>query len=338
MGLKYILAAMFFVSLVFVNLIWIITNLYFFIIAGTESIFQGDTFAENIYYSVYLKWILLFNILWIVGSLIFMLRRKDFKTNSKLHYLDYNKLHKPKVCVVIPTFNEKKSIEKVVRDFSSQPFVEHVIVVDNNSSDNTVNIAESVGAIVIRKKQNMGFAHSYVLGLKEALKTDSNVILTTEAGDTYNGYDLSKMLPFLDNCDMVIGTRQYQVLTEKGNQNSLLHVWGNLFLAKLIQIKYFNLLHMGSANLTDVGCIYRICSRNALEKILPKLTFSNSEHPIAGIAISLHITILGIENDLRLIEIPITFKKRIGKSKLQSNKKLKAIQYGLIYLWFILKI
>lgn len=338
MGLKYILAAVFFTILLLVNLVWIITNLYFFMVAGTESIFQGNTFAENIYYSIYLKWILLSDILWIVGSLIFMLKRKDFKTDSKLHYLEHHKLYKPKICVVIPTFNEEESIEKVVLDFSSQPFVEHVIVIDNHSDDNTTKIAESVGATVIHKKQNSGFAHSYVLGLKEALKTDSNVILTTEAGDTYNGYDVSKMLPFLENCDMVIGTRQYQVLTEKGNQNSILHVWGNLFLAKLIQVKYFNLLHMGSANLTDVGCIYRAYSRSALEKIVPELTFPNSDRPKAGIAISLHITILGIEHDLRLIEIPITFKKRIGESKLKSNKKLKAIHYGLIYLWFILKI
>ncbi len=338
MGLKYILVAAFFITLVFVNLAWIATNLYFFIIDGTESIFQGTNFAENIYYSIYLKWILLFNFIWIVGSLIFMLKRKDFKTNSKLHYLEYQKLKEPKICVVIPTFNEEESIEKVVNDFGSQPFVKHVIVVDNHSSDATVKIAESNGAIVIQKKQNKGFAHSYVLGLKEALKTNSDVILTTEAGDTYNAYDISKMLPFLENCDTVIGTRQYQVLTEKGNQNSVLHVWGNLFLAKLIQIKYFNLLHMGNANLTDVGCIYRLYRKDSLEKIIDELTLPDSDKPIAGIAISLHITILGIEKDLRLIEVPITFKKRIGESKLKSNKKSKAIHYGLIYLWFILKI
>lgn len=337
MGLRYILAAVFFTILISINLIWVITNLYFFMIAGTESILQGNTFVENIYYSIYLKWILLLDILWIIGSLIFMLQRKDFKTNLNLHYLDYHKLYKPRICVVIPVFNEEASIEKVIRDFSTQQFVEHVIIVDNHSDDTTTKIAESLGAKVIHKKQNFGFAHSYVLGLKEALKTDSNVILTTEAGDTYNAYDISKMLPFLENCDMVIGTRQYQVLTEKGNQNSILHVWGNLFLAKLIQIKYFNLLHMGSANLTDVGCIYRMYSRNAIEKIIPELTYPDSDKPIAGIAISLHITILGIEHDLRIIEIPITFKKRIGESKLKSNKKLKAIHYGLIYLWFILK-
>lgn len=338
MGFKYITVAIIFLMLVITNLVWVVTNLYFFIVDGAETILQGTNFAENIYYSLYLKWILLFDILWVCGSLIFMLQRKDFKTNVKLHYLNYQKIENPKICVVIPAYNEEESIEKTVNDFSSHPFVKNIIVVDNHSSDSTATLAELAGATVIRKNENKGFAHSYILGLRESLKTDSNFIVTTEAGDTYNAYDISKMLPFLENCDMVIGTRQNQILTEKGNQNSVLHVWGNLFLAKLIQMKFFNLLHMGFVNLTDVGCIYRIFTRKSIEKIIDELTIPNTDKPIAGMAISLHITILSIEHDLRIIEVPITFKKRIGESKLQSNKKFKAIRYGLIYLWFILKI
>lgn len=338
MGLKYVLVAIIFTLLFFINLIWFITNFYFFIVNGAGSILQGKNFIEDIYYSTYIKWILLSDFLWIFSTLIFMLRRKDFKTNLKLHYLEYEQIINPKICVVIPTYNEEESIAKVVTDFISQRFVEHVIIIDNNSEDSTVDIAEKCGATVVRKNKNTGFGHSYALGLKEALKTDANLIITTEAGDTYNAYDISKMLSYLENCDMVIGTRQNQVLTEKGNQNSVMHIWGNLFLAKLIQIKYFNLLHMGFVNLTDVGCIYRAFKRESIEKIINRLTYPNTDKPIADIAISLHVTILAIENDLRIIEVPVTFKKRIGKSKLNSNKKFKAIQYGLIYLWFILKI
>ena len=112
MGFKYVIAAIIFVSLILVNLVWIATNLYFFIIEGTGSILQGINFVENIYFSLYLKWILLADISWIVGSLIFMLKRKDFKTNLKLHYLDHQKIQEPKICVVIPTYNENESIRK----------------------------------------------------------------------------------------------------------------------------------------------------------------------------------------------------------------------------------
>jgi len=144
------------------------------------------------------------------------------------------------------------------------------------------------------------------------------------------------MIPYLDNCDMIIGTRQNQVITEKGNQNSILHVWGNFFLAKLIQMKYFSLLHAGVVNLTDVGCVYRIMKREALEKIVKQLTYVNSDKAVGGVGVGLYLTMLGIENDLRIIEIPVTFNKRIGVSKIEP-KKSNAIRLGLTFLWLILR-
>ena len=175
------------------------------------------------------------------------------------------------------------------------------------------------------------------MGLKEALKTDCNIVGTTEADGTYNSYDIEKMVPYLDNTDMVIGTRQNQIITEKGNQNSVFHVWGNFLLGKLIQIKYFNLHHTGIVNLTDVGCVYRLIQKNALEKIIDDLTYPDSDTPIGGIGIGLYLTMIGIEKDLRIIEIPVTFNKRIGISKIESNKFSKAIVIGFKFLWLILR-
>jgi len=175
-----------------------------------------------------------------------------------------------------------------------------------------------------------------VLGLKEALKTDANIITITESDGTFNGYDLDKMVPYLNNCDMVIGSRQNQVISEKGNQNSGFFVWANFLLAKLIQIKYLSLDHMGIINLTDVGCIYRVFKRDALEKIIIQLTYPGSDKPVGGVGIGLYITMLGIEKDLKIIEIPVTFKRRIGKSKLTGIGKKKTIKIGLQFLWLIL--
>ena len=57
----------------------------------------------------------------------------------------------------------------------------------------------------------------------------------------------------------------------------------------------------------------------------------------AGIGVAIHLTMLGIQNDLRIIEIPITFNKRRGKSKIGSNRRMRAIKIGLTFLWLILK-
>jgi glycosyltransferase involved in cell wall biosynthesis len=266
-----------------------------------------------------------------------MIQRKNYKTDVKLHYLNHKPILNPKICVVLPAYNEAEAIAEVVRNFQKNKFVKYVIVIDNHSSDGTADIAEKCGSRVIRNDKNMGFGYSYALGLKESLKTDANIIVTAEADNSFNSYDIPKMLPYLDNCDMAVGTRQNQVLTEKGNQNSLLHVWGNFFLAKLIQIKYFSLLHTGVVNLTDVGCNFRLFRAEALKKIVNELTYPSTDKVKAGIGVAIHLTMIGIQKDLRIIELPVTFNKRAGKSKIGSNRRIRAIKIGLIFLWLILK-
>ena len=283
-----------------------------------------------------MRWLILADIVWLIIGLGYVLKRKSYKTDSNLHYLQNSPIKERQICVIMPTFNEESTIKQVVEDFQRQNSVEHVVVIDNKSTDDTVKIAKECGAKVIEKIENKGYSHSLVLGLKEALKTDANIITITESDGTFNGYDLEKMVPYLNNCDMVIGSRQNQVISEKGNQNSGFFVWANFLLAKLIQIKYLSLDHMGIINLTDVGCIYRVFKRDALEKIITQLTYPGSDKPVGGVGIGLYITMLGIEKDLKIIEIPVTFKRRIGKSKLTGIGKKKTIKIGLQFLWLIL--
>jgi glycosyltransferase involved in cell wall biosynthesis len=337
LGILYILAAITFIILFFINVGWLTSNLYLTIIGEIESFVKGTNPIENIYYSSYLKWILLIDVLWLLTALFFMIQRKNYKTDAKLHYLNHKPILNPKICVVLPAYNEAEAIAEVVRNFQKSKFVKYVIVIDNHSSDGTADIAEKCGSRVIRNDKNMGFGYSYALGLKESLKTDANIIVTAEADNSFNSYDIPKMLPYLDNCDMAVGTRQNQVLTEKGNQNSLLHVWGNFFLAKLIQIKYFSLLHTGVVNLTDVGCNFRLFRAEALKKIVNELTYPSTDKVKAGIGVAIHLTMIGIQKDLRIIELPVTFNKRAGKSKIGSNRRIRAIKIGLIFLWLILK-
>ena len=322
------------------NIFWLSITTYFWAVEGITFFYTyldaEQSLIENIYGSTFVKWILLSDIAWLISLFVFMLQRKHFKIDEEHHFLSHQPISQPKICVVIPAYNEEKSIEKVVKDFLSQKYVDNVVVIDNNSSDKTIKIAEKSGAQVVKQDFNRGFAHNYATGLKESLKTNANVIATVEADGTSNAYDLEKMVPYLANSDMVLGTRQVQILTEKDNQNSMMHVWGNFFLAKLIQFKYFSLHYTGIVVLTDVGCLYRVIRRDALEKLSNDLFDSATGNVFGGIAFLLHLTMKAIEKDLRIVEVPVTFNKRIGESKTHSDKKTIGLKIGLQFLKFIL--
>jgi dolichol-phosphate hexosyltransferase len=337
MGILYIVMAVIFLGLVITNLMWLAINISIWMTNGLQFILEGMNFTERIYYSIFLKWVLLADVAWLVAVLGFAIKRKHYKTDINLHYLKFNPIKCPSIAVVIPTFNEEEVISKVVSDFINQKNVKDVFVVDNKSTDKTVEIAKKLGAKVIQNKKNMGLAYSVVTGFKEALKSESDIIALVEGDGTCSAYDLEKMIPYLDNSDMVVGTRQLQVLSEKGNQNKMIYVWAHYYLAKLIQIKFFSLLHRGVVSFTDVGCMYRSIRKEALEKIIDEFIDKKTGKVIPGLNITVFISIVALQKDLRVIELPISFKKRQGISKTGSNKILGALKIGWEYVWFIVK-
>jgi len=342
MGIFYVSLFVSFIILFFVNVVWGGINLYSWSLNGLQFLLEGMNFIERISAAIFLKWIILADIIWLVTLGIFLFSRKKFKTDTKLHYLKYTPIEIPTICVILPTYNEEEGVEFVIKDFQNQKNVKEVIVIDNHSSDNTVKIAKQCDATVIEKSKNMGISHSCLIGFKKALESDCNVIAITESDRSHNGYDLPRLVSFLDNCDEVIGTRQIQVLSEKGNQNGMLHVWGNMFLAKLVQLKYFSLQHMGILELTDIGCLYRCFRKKSLEKIIfdiekvaKSYEIKEQKHHFSPFAVLL--TMISVENDLKIIEVPVTFKKRVGTSKSNVTKKFNAISYGLSFIWTIIK-
>ena len=327
-----------FAALFIINISWVIINLFYWSISGIDVILSEKSLLEDIYLSTYFIWIVWADVAWWIMLLIFAKQRKGYKSDSE-HYLIYNPLTTKKICVTMSAYNEEEIIKDIVTDFIKQPNVERVIVIDNHSTDRTVELARESGATVITKTSNKGYAHSWCLGLREALKTDANIIVITDADGTYSGYDIAKMIPYLDNCDMVVGSRMTQVLSEETNQNDTFLVWGNKFLGAFFQLKYFNSRHLGVAQLTDVGCSYRCIRRESLEKIIGDFTKNDSEEfvdEVDSITVALFTTQCAIENDLRIVEVPITFKERKGTSKSGVTQKDKALRYGLQFIKFIL--
>ena len=135
MGFFFALLILSFFVILISNILWIVLNAISIFTIGIQSISQGDTFVENIYFSTFLKWIILADVLWIISFLGFASKRKHYKTNPKLHHLSYNPIDKPKICVIIPAYNEELTIEHVIKDYINQKHVKDVLVIDNHSSD-----------------------------------------------------------------------------------------------------------------------------------------------------------------------------------------------------------
>src|SRR5437867_624477 len=114
-------------------------------------------------------------------------------------------------------------------------------------------------------------------GLREALQFPKvNVVILAEGDMTFDGKDLNKIVPYLDNVDLVVGTRTTKELNGEDSQMSWFYLWGNIFLAKMIQAKFFDIRDGGGVRLTDVGCTMRAIRSEALRQILDKLNIGGN--------------------------------------------------------------
>ena len=233
------------------------------------------------------------------------------------------------IVVAMTAYNDEASIRDAVLEFKEQPSVSEVIVVDNNCTDQTAPFATQAGARVV-KETNQGYGYACMKGLREALRDPrTNVVVLTEGDMTFAGADIAKLVPYLDNVDMVVGTRTTQELTAKDSQMDWFFVWGNIFLAKMVQVKFWDLKHWGRVRLTDVGCTFRAIRAEALAKIIDKLH-------VGGYHFSPHMLMVAIADGMKIVEIPVTFRKRTGVSKGAGQGKRKGFGIGLRMMWHIL--
>ena len=224
-----------------------------------------------------------------------------------------------KVSVIIPAFNEEKSISKVVKDFS-KPYVDEIIVIDNDSKDKTAFFAKRTGAKVI-KEMDRGYGFAICRGLKEA---SGDIIIVTEADQTFLGKDMEKLLSYIDDADIVLGTRSCLELVSKDANMGLYLRFGNIFIAKLIELFY------GNVRLTDVGCTFRAIKKSSLKKIINKFKVGSSHF-------SPEMIIEALKSRLKVVEIPVNYRKRVGTGKITSAGKWKAFNVGLNMILLIIE-
>ena len=223
------------------------------------------------------------------------------------------------VSVVFPAYNEEGYIRPAVDDFFIPSIVDEVVVVDNNSRDRTADeVRQTRARLVNETRQGYGFALRR--GLQEAT---GDIVILAEPDGTFIGRDVLKLLAYADDFDMVCGTRTTRELVwEQANMGWFLRM-GNWTVAKLLQV-----LH-GGPSLSDCGCTLRLTHRGALERIRGELT-------VGGSHFLPEMVILALKRHLKVIEVPVNYRGRVGESKITGNFK-GALTTGLRMIGIIIK-
>jgi glycosyltransferase involved in cell wall biosynthesis len=256
---------------------------------------------------------MLVGFLFIASDFIFIVGKK-----RKNKYVRYDEVDDEKITVVLTAYNDELSIAEAVEDFSKHPKVERVIVVSNNSSDKTYEVAEAAGAIVFNE-EGQGYGACVHRSLSEAIKfDDSSLVLLCEGDCTFRSYDIDKFLSYIHHADIVNGTRIVEQLQDNYTQLSVFMHYGNFFVGKLLEMKY-----LGDVTLSDVGTTYKMCRKSVLEELLPTLD------PKVNLEFNPYFLDKAILQGYEVMECPITFHPRVGVSKGGNINNTVALKLGL---------
>lgn len=233
------------------------------------------------------------------------------------------------VVVAITAYNDAEATAQAVRDYRVQPGVVKVLVIDNNSTDRTAELAEAAGATVFREYRQ-GYGYACMRGLSEALSiSEADVIVLTEGDGTFVAGDTAKFLSYMDDVEFVVGNRMVRGLVAPDSQMDHFFTWGNMAVAMLLRLRFWDERFLGPAGLTDVGCTFRAVRRQALERILPDLK-------VGGNHFSLHMLLVALAHGISIVEIPIRFSRRVGKSKGASRSLRTGFEAGIAMIWHII--
>ncbi|MBC6990270.1 MULTISPECIES: glycosyltransferase family 2 protein [Hymenobacter] len=227
----------------------------------------------------------------------------------------------PRIDVIIPAFNEELSIGRVLAEIPAF-LVREVIVVDNNSSDQTGAVARAAGATVLREARP-GYGYACLRGMAHCFarpEAEQPTIVVFLDGD-YSDYP-EEMPALVDpilrgEADMVIGSRALGQ-RESGSMMPQ-QIFGNWLATTLLQVLY-------RARFTDLGP-FRAIRAEALKQL-------NMQDKTYGWTVEMQLK--AAKQKLRSQEVPVRYRRRIGVSKVSGTVK-GTLGAGYKILWTIAK-
>ncbi|HHX58667.1 MAG TPA: glycosyltransferase [Candidatus Moranbacteria bacterium] len=205
-----------------------------------------------------------------------------------------------KIAVLIPCYNEEKTITKVVNDFKKELPEAEIFVYDNNSKDKTYELAEKAGARMGREfRQGKGFV---VQRMFREIEADYYVLV--DGDDTYPAQEVKDLLNVAQkyDADMVVGDRLSNGTYAKENKRGF-HNFGNSLVKNLVNLFF-------KSNLKDIMSGYRVFSRNFV-KNYPIL--------VGGFQLETDMTIFALDKKFLIKEFAIQYRDRPAGSVSKLN-------------------
>ena len=190
-----------------------------------------------------------------------------------------------KIVIGIPAFNEEKNIARILLQLKK--ISQNIIVCDDGSNDLTAEIAEELGAIVVRHKRNLGYGAGIRTIFLKAKEITADVLITFDADGQHRIQDINTVLdPILKNeADIVIGSRFL-------NNNTKIPKYRKIGIKTITSITNSSI----GKKLSDSQSGFRSYNKKTLDKIIP------SE---SGMGVSTEILIKASKEKLRITEVPI---------------------------------
>jgi dolichol-phosphate mannosyltransferase len=212
--------------------------------------------------------------------------------------------------IVIPTFNERKNIRKLVDEVTRQEAELDILFVDDDSPDGTGILAERISnedprIHVLHRNKKEGIGRAYVAGFKWALNNGYEVIMQMDADLSHDPSVLPRFMEKIKDYDAVFGSRYLHGVR--------VHNWSfkRLLISKLSNEYIRIMLGLDS---TDTTTAFKCFRRNVLESVQVERLRGRQN----AFLIDLVYTV--IKSGFRTIEIPFTFKEREeGESKMRLN-------------------
>lgn len=228
--------------------------------------------------------------------------------------------------VIIPTYNEKGNVERIIQAVMDLPADLHVLIVDDNSPDGTADLVRGMQerfpdrVHLLERKKKEGLGTAYIAGFRWCLARDYAFIFEMDADFSHNPADLLRLL---DACrqgaDMSIGSRYV-----KGGEVSNWD-YKRIFISYFASLYVRTILWIGIRDSTAGFVCY---SRKVLEAIdLDKIEF-------VGYAFQIEMKYAALRKGFKLVEVPITFiDRQVGQSKMSMNIFTEAF-FGVVKMRF----